>query len=71
MDTSKLLAGIIFIGIGLIFFFNNKNIAKGAATFYQKLYTEYNLKIMFKALGTLLILGGLALIFLKWIPCLY
>lgn len=65
MDTQKLLVGIIFIGIGLLFFFNNKNIAKGAATFYQRLYTENNLKIMFKGAGILLILGGLALIFLK------
>lgn len=65
MDTQKLIVGIIFIGIGLLFFFNNKNIAKGAATFYQKLYTENNLKIMFRALGTLLVLGGLVLIFLK------
>jgi hypothetical protein len=63
MDIQKTLIGIIFIGIGLLFFFNNKNIAKGAAKFYQKLYTENNLKVMFKALGTLLILGGLALIF--------
>ena len=65
MDTEKLLIGIIFIGIGLLFFFNNKNIAKGAATFYQKLYTEDNLKIMFKAAGVILILGGLLLIFFK------
>ena len=65
MDTQKLLVGIIFIGIGLLFFFNNKNIAKGATTFYQKLYTENNLKIMFRALGTLLVLGGLVLIFLE------
>ncbi len=65
MDTQKLLVGIIFIGIGLLFFFNNKNIAKGAATFYQKLYTENNLKIMFKALGTLLILGGIVLMIVR------
>ena len=65
MDTQKLLVGIIFIGIGLLFFFNNKNIAKGVVTFYQRLYTENNLKIMFKALGTLLVLGGLVLIFLE------
>ena len=65
MDTQKLLVGIIFIGIGLLFFFNNKNIAKGAATFYQKLYTENNLKIMFKALGALLILGGTILMIVK------
>jgi len=65
MDTQKLIVGIIFIGIGLLFFFNNKNIAKGAATFYQKLYTENNLKIMFKALGTLLILGGIVLMIVR------
>ena len=65
MDKQELLIGIIFIGIGILFFFNNKNIAKGAATFYQKLYTENNLKIMFKGAGALLILGGLALLFLN------
>jgi len=65
MDTPKLIVGIIFIGIGLLFFFNNKNIAKGAAIFYQKLYTENNLKIMFKALGTLLILGGIVLMIVR------
>jgi len=65
MDIEKTIIGILFLGLGLIFFFNNKNIAPGAATFYQKLYTENNLKIMFKGLGIFLILGGLALIFLK------
>jgi hypothetical protein len=65
MDKQELLIGIIFIGIGILFFFNNKNIAKGAATFYQKLYTEDNLKIMFKAAGVILVLGGLLLIFFK------
>ena len=65
MDTQKLLVAIIFIGAGLLFFFNNKNIAKGAATFYQKLYTENNLKVMFKALGALLALGGIVLMIVK------
>ena len=65
MDTQKLLVAIIFIGAGLLFFFNNKNIAKGAATFYQKFYTENNLKIMFKALGALLILGGIVLMIVR------
>lgn len=65
MDTSKLIVGIIFIGIGILFFFNNKKIAKGAATFYQKLYTENNLKIMFRVFGTLLVLGGIILIILR------
>jgi len=65
MDTQKLLVGVIFVGIGILFFFNNKNIARGAATFYQKLYTENNLRIMFKAFGVILVLGGLLLIFFK------
>jgi hypothetical protein len=65
MDTQKLLVGIIFIGIGLLFFFNNKNIAKGAAIFYQKLYTENNLRIIFKVLGAFLILGGIVLMIVR------
>jgi hypothetical protein len=65
MDTQKLLVGIIFIGIGLLFFFNYKNIAKGAVAFYQKLYTEKNLRIMFKMLGALLILGGIILMIVR------
>ena len=61
----KLIIGIVFISLGLLFFFNNKNIGEGAAKFYQKLYTERNLKIMFKACGVVLIFGGLVLIFLN------
>ncbi|MFC1594967.1 hypothetical protein ACFL3E_00885 [Patescibacteria group bacterium] len=61
----KILIGIIFIGAGLLFFFNNENIAKGAAKFYQKLYTERNLTYMFKGLGALLVLGGLLFLFVK------
>jgi len=63
MDPQKLVVGIIFIGIGLLFFFLNKNIAKGAAAFYQKFYTENNLKIIFKVLGALLVLAGVVLVF--------
>jgi len=59
------MIGTVFIGVGLLFFFNNKNISKGTFKFYQKLYTEDNLKFMFRACGVVLILGGLALIFLK------
>ena len=59
------MIGIVFIGVGLLFFFNNKNISKGAFMFYQKLYTEDNLKIMFRACGAILVFGGLVLIFLK------
>jgi len=61
----KSIVGIVFIGLGLLFFFNNKNIGEGAAKFYQKLYTEHNLKIMFKACGVVLVFGGLILIFLN------
>ena len=61
----KLIIGIVFIGVGLLFFFNNKNISKGAFEFYQKLYTEDNLKIMFRACGVVLVLGGFVLIFVK------
>jgi len=57
----KSIIGIVFIGLGLLFFFNNKKIGEGAA----KLYTERNLKIMFRACGVILVLGGLVLIFLK------
>jgi len=62
---SKIIPGAILIGIGLLFFLNNQNIGKGAATFYKKIYTEKNLIVMFKISGVILILGGLALVFLK------
>ncbi|MFC1710910.1 hypothetical protein ACFLZJ_02020 [Nanoarchaeota archaeon] len=61
----ELIAGIVLIVIGILFFFNNKNIGKGAFKFYKKLYTKRNLTIMFKAAGVILIFGGLILIFLK------
>jgi hypothetical protein len=59
----KLITGLVFICIGLLLFFNNKNIAKGAAHFYQKFYTENNLKNLFRVLGAILLLAGLALTF--------
>jgi len=65
MIIEKLIFGIVFVGIGLLFVFNNKQIAKGAFGFYKKLYTENNLKIMFRACGIILFLLGLFLIFLK------
>ena len=65
MDSTTIIPGIILIGAGLLFFFNNKNIAKGAFVFYQKIYTEKNLTFMFKACGVILILGGLVIMFVK------
>ena len=65
MDQQKILAGIIFIGLGLLFFFNNEKIGKGAYEFYQKFYTEKNLKMMFKVGGLILVLGGLIIMFIK------
>jgi len=61
----EIIAAIILIVIGVLFFFNNKNMGKGASKFYKKLYTKRNLTIMFKVAGIILILGGLILIFVK------
>ena len=63
--TTELIAAIILIVIGILFFFNNKNMGEGLFKFYRKLYTKRNSIIMFKAAGVILILGGLVLIFLK------
>ncbi|MFH1307755.1 MAG: hypothetical protein ABIH72_02800 [archaeon] len=60
----KIITGIILIAVGILFFFNNKNIGEGAYKFYKWFYTKERLKIMFKVLGVFLVLGGLALIFL-------
>ena len=65
MTKDTFLVGIIFLAIGLLFAFNNKNMAKGAFRFYQKLYTEKNLGVMFRIAGILLILGGLFLMVYK------
>ena len=65
MDRENLFIGLLLIGAGLLFALNNKNMAKGAAKFYAKLYTEKNLKVMFRAVGVLLALGGIFLIFFK------
>ncbi len=61
----KIFIGLIMMGIGVLFISNNKNISKGAAVFYQKLYTEKNLKVMFKIAGAILIGGGLLMMFAK------
>lgn len=65
MSSEKIIPAVILLAIGLLLFFNNKNMAKGAARFYQKFYSEKNLLIMFKVAGVILILGGLVLIFIK------
>lgn len=65
ISMEKIIIGIILIGIGSLFFTNNKNIAKGTAVFYQKLYTEKNLTVMFKLGGAVLIGGGFLLMFTK------
>ena len=64
MET-KLIAGIILMAIGVLFFFNNKNMGKGTFKFYQWLYTKKNLIIMFRLAGIILVFGGLVLIFVK------
>ena len=59
----KTIIGLILSGLGLIFFFNSKNIGAGAYKFYRWFYTEARLIIMFKACGILLIIGGLIIAF--------
>jgi hypothetical protein len=63
--SKELIAGIILLGLGILFFFNNKNIGKGAYEFYSKFYTEKNLMIFFKIIGIVLFLGGLGLILIR------
>jgi len=59
----ELFIGAIFVVLGLLFFFNSKNISKGASKFYQEIFAEKNLKIIFKACGIILILIGFVLMF--------
>ena len=61
--NKEIIASIILILAGLVFFFNNKNIGKGASKFYQWFYTEKRLIIMFRICGVILIIGGLVLMF--------
>jgi len=67
IETSKLIAGFILLVVGILFFFNNKNIAKGASKFYQMFYSEKNLKIMFKIIGIILFIFGIILIVNGWV----
>ena len=64
MET-ELIAGIILMVVGMLFFFNNKNIGKGASKLYQKFYTQKNLTIIFRIIGIILVFAGLVLIFVK------
>ncbi|MFC1730932.1 hypothetical protein ACFL6I_11415 [candidate division KSB1 bacterium] len=65
MISEEIIPGIILAGMGLLFFFNNKNMAKGASKFYEMLSKEKNLKVMFKVTGVILMFGGLIIIFTK------
>ena len=65
MSKESLFIGMIFIGLGSLFVYNDKNIAKGAEKFYAKIYTEKNLRVMFKAAGALLIIAGVYFLFFK------
>ena len=65
MDKQTLFIGLLFLGAGLLFVFNNKNMAKGASKFYAKLYTEKNLRIMFRAAGIILVVAGIYFLFIK------
>ncbi len=62
---NRIIVGIVLICIGLLFFFNNKNMGKGAAALYKKLYTEKNLTVMFRIATLVLVVGGLLIIFVK------
>jgi len=61
----KIIAGIILIVVGIFFFLNSRNIGKGAYNFYQKVYTEKNLQIMFKIMGIILIVFGVIIGFVR------
>jgi len=63
MEAAKSLVGIFLSLIGILFFFNNKNMGKGAYNFYRKFYTAKNLTIMFKILGAFLFIIGLVVAF--------
>ena len=65
MNKETYLVGLIFVVAGIVFIYNHKNMAKRAFRFYQKLYTEKNLSVMFRVVGVLLALGGIFLMFFK------
>ena len=61
----KLIIGIVFIILGILLSFNNKNVSKGASKFYQAFYNEKNLRIVFRIVGIILVLAGLVLCFIN------
>lgn len=61
---SGLVAGIVMMVIGVLFFFNNRDMGKGMSGFYRMIYTKKNLVIMFKVAGVILFVGGFILIVL-------
>ena len=56
--NNELIAGIILMAIGVLFFFNNKAMGVGCANFYRKLYTKKSMPLMFKIAGVLLFIAG-------------
>ena len=62
MATEKVIASIIFMVLGILLFFNSKNIGKGASKFYQAICTTKNLNVIFKVVGILLIVLSVILI---------
>ena len=65
METSRIIVSVVLFAIGFLFFFNNKNMAKGMSKFYQWLYTEKNLIVILRIVGIILIVGGILVLVLK------
>ena len=60
--VEKLVAGILLVVVGVAFLLWGKSMGEGAFKFYRVIYTKENLKIMFKAAGVILIVGGIILV---------
>jgi hypothetical protein len=61
----ELIGGLVLIAIGMLFFFSNKNMGRGLAEFYKKIYTKKNVVIILRIVGIILVVGGFVLVFLK------
>jgi len=57
----ELVAGVVLILAGILFFFNSKNMGEGTYKFYRWFYTKQRLKVMFKIAGVVLFVGGIVL----------